>query len=296
MEDKSAHLIIKKGHLLAIGGLIVLVTGVAIYYLYQSNQSTQALITTQQQEIKIIADTASSSIAAAQQEATHAQADAAVAKAEATRAASSNNSIDLSALIKHWQPIVGYIVCSFQYTDGTTYLTQSGSGSLIIYSDGTGKRALLTNKHVVTDANGYGPAQCLIKFPDDATIFHSTLSDISLATDGADKAYAFIDDPDTYLVNMTTEGRNYCKATPDIGASIVILGYPSVGSPTGITATEGIVSGYDGDYLITSAKVEHGNSGGAAIDEKNNCYLGIPTYAVSGTVESLARILKWQAF
>jgi len=80
------------------------------------------------------------------------------------------------------------------------------------------------------------------------------------------------------------------------GDEIVVLGYPDVGSPTGITATDGIISGYNGNYYVTSAKVEHGNSGGAAIDVANNCYLGIPTYVETDSADSLAGVLKWQAF
>jgi len=71
------------------------------------------------------------------------------------------------------------------------------------------------------------------------------------------------------------------------------LGYPTVGSRQDITATEGIISGFDGNYFITSAKVEEGNSGGIAVSVKEDCYLGIPTYAEIGNVESLARILDF---
>ena len=82
-----------------------------------------------------------------------------------------------------------------------------------------------------------------------------------------------------------------CTRKPSVGDSVVILGYPSIGSRTSVTATEGIIAGYDGNYFITSAKVEQGNSGGAAILVKDNCLLGIPTFAQVGKVESLARIL-----
>jgi len=69
------------------------------------------------------------------------------------------------------------------------------------------------------------------------------------------------------------------------------LGYPGIGGNNDITATEGIISSYDGDYYITSAKIEHGNSGGIAILIKDNCFLGIPSYAEAGEIESMGRIL-----
>ena len=40
-----------------------------------------------------------------------------------------------------------------------------------------------------------------------------------------------------------------------------------------------------------TAKVEKGNSGGAAISLEDDCYLGTPTYSLAGEIESLARIL-----
>lgn len=121
-------------------------------------------------------------------------------------------------------------------------------------------------------------------------------NDLTLAVNGSDNGNIYINNPDDYLINMKIEGRHECTSTPEVGDSIVILGYPSIGSQTDITATQGIISGYDGEYYITSAGIDHGNSGGAAIDEKNNCYLGIPTWAKAGSFESLGRILKWQNF
>lgn len=95
-------------------------------------------------------------------------------------------------------------------------------------------------------------------------------------------------------------GKFVCQNTP-VGEPIVVLGYPDYGSGAGsyrsvfsnlsITATEGIISGQDGIYLTTSANLDPGNSGGAAIDEKNDCYIGIPTATVNGSAASLGRIL-----
>ena len=84
----------------------------------------------------------------------------------------------------------------------------------------------------------------------------------------------------------------YCQKKASIGDSLIVLGYPSYGADySEITATEGIVSGYDGEYYTTSAKIEQGNSGGVAILQKDNCYLGIPTAVRLGAFESLGRIL-----
>ena len=97
--------------------------------------------------------------------------------------------------------------------------------------------------------------------------------------------------PDKNIKTIASSFLNFCEQKPNLGDGVVVLGYPGIGSTNSVTATEGIISGFDGDYFITSAKVEQGNSGGAAILSKEDCLLGIPTYASLGQVESLARIL-----
>lgn len=67
---------------------------------------------------------------------------------------------------------------------------------------------------------------------------------------------------------------------------IYIIGYPGFGQGT-ITITEGIMSGRVGNnYIKTSAKIDSGNSGGAAFDA-NGTLIGIPTYLVEGSMEGL---------
>ena len=94
--------------------------------------------------------------------------------------------------------------------------------------------------------------------------------------------YIYINNPSDYFKNLTQTSLLFVRKKPFLGDEIVVLGYPSIGSRNGLTATEGIVSGFDGNYFITSAKVEQGNSGGAAILLKDNCLLGIPTFVTLG--------------
>ncbi|OGZ79776.1 MAG: hypothetical protein A2256_03415 [Candidatus Staskawiczbacteria bacterium RIFOXYA2_FULL_32_7] len=81
------------------------------------------------------------------------------------------------------------------------------------------------------------------------------------------------------------------KERVSLGDQIIVLGYPSIGSEESITVTAGIISGLETDYYVTDAKIDHGNSGGAAILLKYSCYLGIPTWVNPGSFESLGRIL-----
>ena len=61
-----------------------------------------------------------------------------------------------------------------------------------------------------------------------------------------------------------------------LGDELLVLGYPVL-SGKSLTVTGGLVSSlYSRDgYIVTSAKVASGNSGGLAVD-KNYCYIGVP--------------------
>ncbi len=95
---------------------------------------------------------------------------------------------------------------------------------------------------------------------------------------------------------MTFVFPKRCTRKPSEGEEVVILGYPVIGSQEDITITKGIISGFEGDYYITDAKTDQGNSGGAAILLKDNCLLGLPTYVITGEMETLARILDISEF
>lgn len=68
----------------------------------------------------------------------------------------------------------------------------------------------------------------------------------------------------------------------EIGDSVYVLGFPGLGGDT-VTYTEGIVSGFldedrDGveEWIKTDAEVNHGNSGGLAVDDDGN-FVGVPS-------------------
>ena len=205
------------------------------------------------------------------------------------------NGNDLSSIIKQWRPVIAYIECDFLYSGGEFRFTLAGSGTLFKYSDGTAN--LLTNKHVIRDQDKYTPSFCRAKFIEDGNTFTFSQERLDIIGDAVlDIGNLIIKSPDEYVNRVALLSSNeICLNKASMGDPIVILGFPGIGSKTDITATEGIISSYDGDYYVTSAKVEHGNSGGAAISIKDNCYLGIPTFTRVGEVESLARILDARA-
>lgn len=205
------------------------------------------------------------------------------------------DSVDIQSIIKQWEPVTAYVDCLFN-NPNALYREQSGSG--MFYSSSDGSKYILTNRHVILDSDGFGADSCLIKFPGYDNNVVNVVNDgtgrqFVTPDDVTDKGLILIENPDSYVSSM--KNVKFCRSSPSLGDSIAILGFPSIGSSSGVTVTQGIISGYDGDFFITDAKIEHGNSGGVAINLNGNCYLGLPTWAAAGQIESLARILKWQA-
>src|SRR5262245_31236373 len=61
---------------------------------------------------------------------------------------------------------------------------------------------------------------------------------------------------------------------------VIVIGFPQ-GGGTSVTVNEGVVEGKDivGNWIKTSARLIHGNSGGAAVDSKGRL-IGIPTKVI----------------
>lgn len=76
-----------------------------------------------------------------------------------------------------------------------------------------------------------------------------------------------------------------------LGESVRVMGYPVSSGGYNLTITDGIVSSFSDDGLIlTSAKIDQGNSGGLAVDE-NGCMIGIPSAVSKGTYDNLGVII-----
>jgi len=77
-----------------------------------------------------------------------------------------------------------------------------------------------------------------------------------------------------------------------LGEPVRIFGYPSISGGYSLTITDGIVSSFPEDgFIMTSAKVSYGNSGGLAVDE-NGCMMGIPSMVSSDENASLGIIIS----
>lgn len=153
---------------------------------------------------------------------------------------------------------------------------------------------VLTNQHVVADV---AADECIVGFPDPGTglikeAYRTTVIVDKDNVTGHDLAILAIESPlydeegNFYgyydkIKNSTFPYFEYSdecsNASPELGSKVMVLGYPPL-SGGALTVTDGLISSLYSQrgYLVTSAKIMSGNSGGLAIDE-NGCYVGVPT-------------------
>jgi S1-C subfamily serine protease len=204
--------------------------------------------------------------------------------------------LSLAEIQKEWSPRVVRIGCI------DNYYISSGSGVLTTVDfSSIGKSAnaptLITNKHVITDPQtGYLYTSCSFQVSDSDRVLNFDVSAARIPAN-YDVAY-FPSSKSNPPAGASTAMRVCGPKDASIGDKVAIIGYP-VNGGTGaasraITLTAGIISSYDGNYYVTDAKIDHGNSGGAAVLIRKDCYLGIPTWVESGGFESLGRILSAQ--
>ncbi len=196
-----------------------------------------------------------------------------------------------TAEIQYWRARTASIKCTWPLSVLGEEIKGSGSG-LWISSEGV----VITANHVVARDDGLGnlfkASSCAVKLPGDEEVQVARTA-IS-AWRNLDGVMALRIANPTAKMKQASSGT-VCSKAPATGDPMLILGYPSIGSTADVTVTDGIISGtekYEGEnYYITSAKIEQGNSGGAAILVDKNCYLGMPVFVRLGELESLGRIL-----
>lgn len=300
---------VKNIHPLKVLGTLLLL--IVLFVAYNSYEQTQQVIRTTSQQLQEtknkLNDVASSTTKKlTEQEQELSQKTSQIAKLESDLKNTANSSVNSSNVssdaLSSLSPSVVKIVC---YSDSYGENLQMGSG--VLYHSDSGNPSTYfveTNFHVIQTSDGSSPSCAIAVYPN----YRNSLNYLVYKTTGyktykygVDFAYLIpqiadsenagtISDLGKYAKNLTS--NTYCKST-SIGDHISILGYPSVGGSS-LTATDGIISGFEYDsgtrFIKTSAKIEHGNSGGVAIKD-SGCILGIPTFVETGSAESIGRIL-----
>jgi S1-C subfamily serine protease len=203
---------------------------------------------------------------------------------------SSNQRPQVSNVVKNWRPYASYIICS--WTGGEEEYYGSGSGK-IEKIDEDGKAYIMTNKHVILH-DEKPPTECLITFPEITKIYSIENPEVQ-THETLDIGYLVISDPDANITRLAADitKERICTKEAVAGDAIIALGYPGIGVSGDVTVTDGIVAGIDAPYYISTVKLDYGNSGGLAILVEENCYLGVPTASITGDIESLAKILRY---
>ncbi|MFA7676260.1 MAG: trypsin-like peptidase domain-containing protein, partial [Candidatus Shapirobacteria bacterium] len=79
--------------------------------------------------------------------------------------------------------------------------------------------------------------------------------------------------------------------SPSLGENVIIYGYPVTSGGYNLTITDGIISSLNDDgTILTSAKIDSGNSGGLAVNQ-NGCFVGVPSAVVNGDYQNLGVII-----
>jgi hypothetical protein len=79
---------------------------------------------------------------------------------------------------------------------------------------------------------------------------------------------------------------------PKLGDPIRIFGYPQTSGGFYLTITDGVISSFPEEgVILTSAKIDEGNSGGLAVDQKG-CMVGVPVAISEGKYQNLGVIIS----
>lgn len=209
----------------------------------------------------------------------------------------SNGGVN-SSLVGELAPSIVQLYC---FSDSRSNSYQQGTGML--YKDNSGGYYVRTNLHVVRTTDGSQSECYTVIYPN----YQASYNYLVFESHGYRYYEVGIDV--AFIIPKVYSGENagtysdlarYARnesASPicsevHIGDHVAVLGYPGIGGDT-LTVTDGIVSGFETSYGVryvkTSAKIDHGNSGGIAILD-SGCVIGIPTFVQSG-IESIGRIL-----
>src|SRR5665213_2846309 len=239
---------------IVVGAISVVLAYILFVYIPQQ----QKILTNQVKQTQYFAQIASSTEATAQENtakaqsaAEEAQSDAASAKENLAKAEIALKGTDVSSVVSEWENRVVQVTCSWGGSE-----TLQGAATLVNLS-GYGLTAI-TNAHVESDANGYAPSWCVMGIYGYGarTVTYDTNNPqfFSFANQGLDLSYIKLSTSSTESDNgsfdqFAASHLNVCdETTVTIGDKVLVLGYPWDGSASSVTATQGLISGFDGNY------------------------------------------------
>jgi hypothetical protein len=181
----------------------------------------------------------------------------------------------------------------------------SGGSGTILDSSGL----IMTNNHIIPEDKDGNPLvkSCLVTLPDSQgkvkEIYYGKPIVIPDLSQNYDLAFiqlsaAYVDDDGTSYGSYPNTFPSFfpdgCEnANPTLGEKIRVFGYPAIsGGGYYLTLTDGVVSSLPNDgTIVTSAKIDHGSSGGLAVDEQG-CLVGVPSMISGDKNESLGVLIS----
>lgn len=142
---------------------------------------------------------------------------------------------------------------NYEYNSTSDTYTLSSIGSAVVVGTGL----LLTNAHVIFDADGVGPSGFYevcrtIDFMKKPVCFGT--ADLIGYDESEDLALLHFAQPSDVPVSPIFAGKKV-----NIGSNLVMYGYPGIGGEN-ITRTEGKVAGYEDSFYKIDGAIDHGNS------------------------------------
>lgn len=181
----------------------------------------------------------------------------------------------------------------------------SGGSGTILDSSGL----IMTNNHIIPEDKDGNPSvkSCFVTLPDSQgkvkEIYYGKPIVIPDLSQNYDLAFiqlsaAYVDSEGTSYGSYPNTFPSFfpdgCEnANPTLGEKIRVFGYPAIsGGGYYLTLTDGVVSSLPNDgTIVTSAKIDHGSSGGLAVDEQG-CLVGVPSMISGDKNESLGVLIS----
>jgi S1-C subfamily serine protease len=192
---------------------------------------------------------------------------------------------DSTDIVTAWRSSIVRLECTSDLGDVWT-----GSGTLWNIE---GSYFVTTNRHVADSQN------CLVHV---TPYVENEANAPSILKYQARKGSYKTFEGDYDYISFALDSYTVTRTVYPMGEKVFILGFPGVGTSdgAGLTVNEGIISGVEKGFsfsreekptwYVTSAKIEAGNSGGAAI-ASDGCFVGIPSWTILGAYESQGRLL-----
>lgn len=182
-------------------------------------------------------------------------------------------------IVSTWKDYAVRVTCIKLDENGLKKSYSDGSGFLIYTSKGI---SVLTNLHVLYTKGNKLSDYCSVYVPKINETFKVLKKD-RFSGKYQDRATLNIKDPSKTIKELMLKTKvvsTDCKEDQLVkDTDIAFIGFPIGSDKTKASSVKGKIVGTEDDYIVSATNIVSGYSGGIAISLKDNCYIGIPTFA-----------------